>query len=1156
MTDLSVHPHKETRPEVLQEDEQVTIVFCRALYDYTAHDASALSFKGGDVIEILSREQSGWWDGLLGERRGWFPFNYVEVISDEEAERVLLTSESSGPETLDLSYAMTLGSPSLAGDGRFENEIRSPKNGRKPAESAQSSDFWMPEVTPDGQIFYKNTQTGQRSRDIPNEVVYDISNTNMGELPHLLSRQGGSGGLGHEPIKSPEPTSRTQNNIGFGVSRRDGTPEPWVRRLHDDGRSYYFYNKMDGQLPQDPGNSPSHLSPSSVQLKLTENRHLIPVDPVMPHYGPAVNYAQPTKPLTETDARRANTTNRVLDHTASSEAIDRSLQMAIAPPSAELVTELASVTKSAIQAIVASIQSNRESRRHRDQRSSHLVGNVVQSVRNLLYTFGVPTLPIPPNLLPEQVNPTGPSPSESSIYLAQRKVVASLSRLIFSVPAMQNDPHSAMTGTLAQMQADAKELEQDITSFVLEVHQIQPGSEPSGVKSKRLQGVLCTDIGPGFVGAGAAGRWKGFGWVQLSDNQVFSQRVLGPSLISELRRRLNNLDVQFQYLSRELQVFVSVEQVRLCGQELVSQTSSILTIVSEIRVARHVDVDELQQDGSASNGSYGQTIGAARRLVRTLEAIVQAMYDDIALFLLTMQSLRSGPCASHHRQERDQLMARLDGIASSLGTNTSVLLDSLGGLLSLGHEQAEMASGDYYGSVEWRASRSSGRSLSNHTMSRDGTQIVNMEMAFLHGPEKSPQLPQPVDTIPSHSSSSSRDPSHMTTGFEPAVLVQEEREWELVPATMDSPGLDEDGDDYVLKVAADLKPSYLRPNYKPEDIVIDPDNTVRGGTLSALVECLTPHENFDPSFNRAFLTTFKLFTRVDQLFDLLVARFGIEPPLSLNPSELEDWDKHKRHPIQIRVINMFVTMLKDNEILDREDFRILERMRSFVLSDEVSQFGAAKQVLVYIDRLFRNDNVIRTIPQLASPPPIFPKMNIQLKFGDIDPLELARQLTMLESDLFQKIPPMECLQRAREQRTESPDNITPIIQTSNRIADWVADLILSKDDSRKRVAILKQLIVLADFIHDGNPDTLPGGLVNFRKHQMASDVVNDIKHWKSQPFNFQVIPSVRTYIEQSLNRYIDTKASAEHFWALSLEREPRERDDERMARLLQETGFL
>ena len=94
------------------------------------------------------------------------------------------------------------------------------------------------------------------------------------------------------------------------------------------------------------------------------------------------------------------------------------------------------------------------------------------------------------------------------------------------------------------------------------------------------------------------------------------------------------------------------------------------------------------------------------------------------------------------------------------------------------------------------------------------------------------------------------------------------------------------------------------------------------------------------------------------------------------------------------------------------------------------------------------------------------------------------------------------------------------------------------------------------FIQDGNPDKLPGDLVNFRKRAKASEVIQDIKRWQAQPFNFTRITVIQNFIEESLNQFSDAGQWTDHFWTLSLEREPREREDEKMARLLQESGFL
>jgi son of sevenless-like protein len=58
----------------------------------------------------------------------------------------------------------------------------------------------------------------------------------------------------------------------------------------------------------------------------------------------------------------------------------------------------------------------------------------------------------------------------------------------------------------------------------------------------------------------------------------------------------------------------------------------------------------------------------------------------------------------------------------------------------------------------------------------------------------------------------------------------------------------------------------------------------------------------DPAFIKTFLMTYKSFTTLDELFDLLVQRFWIQPPPNLTPSELAEWKKLKQHIIQMRFV--------------------------------------------------------------------------------------------------------------------------------------------------------------------------------------------------------------------------------------------------------------
>jgi len=147
-------------------------------------------------------------------------------------------------------------------------------------------------------------------------------------------------------------------------------------------------------------------------------------------------------------------------------------------------------------------------------------------------------------------------------------------------------------------------------------------------------------------------------------------------------------------------------------------------------------------------------------------------------------------------------------------------------------------------------------------------------------------------------------------------------------------------------------------------------------------------------------------------------------------------------------------MVVDDDVLEKEDLYILDRMKEFSSNEEVIKFAAAKQLMIHIERAVRFDvpyppwkpltsttlqqrggDAIKmmTTAQQTPPPPIMPKTSKKLKLLDIDPLELARQLTIMESQLYQKIRPIECLQRAREQKADHNDNIAAVIQTSNRV---------------------------------------------------------------------------------------------------------------------------
>ena len=52
----------------------------RALSDFQARDASEMTIHTGDVVNVLWKDESGWWMGECGNHSGLFPGNYCEPV--------------------------------------------------------------------------------------------------------------------------------------------------------------------------------------------------------------------------------------------------------------------------------------------------------------------------------------------------------------------------------------------------------------------------------------------------------------------------------------------------------------------------------------------------------------------------------------------------------------------------------------------------------------------------------------------------------------------------------------------------------------------------------------------------------------------------------------------------------------------------------------------------------------------------------------------------------------------------------------------------------------------------------------------------------------------------------------------------------------------
>ena len=423
-----------------------------------------------------------------------------------------------------------------------------------------------------------NTQTGQQSRDLPQDVDEDISE---GELSSPTDSRYGELIVSAMIPVDVATINGPRNGAGFGVPRRTSTPEPWKRMLADDGLSYYFVNTADGTISLTmPSASIQELQAAGRDRGLSQT-DIFPAD-VPPHISPTARVPlqagvasgnesdrysvhsddSDMQPASDTLGREKSSSSlrppasagppkpaTQLSHSPSSdltpaERSAQELQQALAPSPPDSVGQLAVVAQEAIGNVVQYIQTHDNTSPGRyGQELNDRVLAVVYSVRNLLYVSATPSSQITSNLYPRDTRHTRTTPPSQALQAhlkpAQRKVAGTLSKLVLSTLAVQYEASHGQVGDKPmRMEGDAGELDRAVVAFVTEVQRfLEQNAQSSDANViKRLYGVFEPEhVGLGLVGGGAAAGWKGFGWLALEGEDEAPNRQLSVEVTTELK---------------------------------------------------------------------------------------------------------------------------------------------------------------------------------------------------------------------------------------------------------------------------------------------------------------------------------------------------------------------------------------------------------------------------------------------------------------------------------------------------------------------------------------------------------------------------------------------------------------------------------------------
>jgi son of sevenless-like protein len=276
-------------------------------------------------------------------------------------------------------------------------------------------------------------------------------------------------------------------------------------------------------------------------------------------------------------------------------------------------------------------------------------------------------------------------------------------------------------------------------------------------------------------------------------------------------------------------------------------------------------------------------------------------------------------------------------------------------------------------------------------------------------------------------------------------------------------------------------------DYLSEDVAFDKEGHLVGATLKAIVEKMTPHASIvDSTFSSIFFLTFRLFSSPTELVQAIIDRYNLLPPRGLSEERVYEWQQRKGIPVRLRVSNLIKSWL-ESYWRPASDNVVLKLLFDFNRDALAQMFPGPSQriheIITTRERegeqatpptprpdLFRDPSIIivnspSEIPRAVMTKTLFSQLRSRnfasISITDFDALELARQCTIMECNLFCAIQPEEILESGQE-GSKPPLNVRAVTGLSTVITGWVAECILNETDIKKRTTLVKFFIKVAD----------------------------------------------------------------------------------------------
>uniref|UniRef100_A0AAY4AM11 Son of sevenless homolog 1 n=1 Tax=Denticeps clupeoides TaxID=299321 RepID=A0AAY4AM11_9TELE len=266
---------------------------------------------------------------------------------------------------------------------------------------------------------------------------------------------------------------------------------------------------------------------------------------------------------------------------------------------------------------------------------------------------------------------------------------------------------------------------------------------------------------------------------------------------------------------------------------------------------------------------------------------------------------------------------------------------------------------------------------------------------------------------------------------------------------------------------------------------------IKAGTVLKLIERLTFHMYADPNFVRTFLTTYRSFCKPQELLDLLIERFDIPEPKPTETdqmamengdqpvsAELKRFRKEFVQPVQLRVLNVCRHWVEHHFYDFERDAQLLRRLEEFISTvrgKAMRKWVESITKIIQRKKQAQANGQSHNITFESLPPPIEwhiskPGQVDQFDLMTLHPIEIARQLTLLESDFYRAVQPSELVGSVwtKEDKEINSPNLLRMIRHTTNLTLWFEKCIIETENLEERAAVVTRIIEILQVFQELN----------------------------------------------------------------------------------------